>query len=128
MTKITKGVLSLEQANAICPEYVNFVHDHDYAYLEAVLGQFEKVRVGDVCITAVRQDLKDGPLVFVRGKITSVNNDDWRAIDGPIVRFGNGQYTWRVDGSKYAWLIESAADRAADKAVKEVVEEAMAGA
>jgi len=31
---------------------------------------------------------------------------DYRAIDGPLVRLGNGEYTWRVDGSNLAFPIK----------------------
>ena len=43
-------------------------------------------------------------LVFVKGKISSVNSDDFRAVDGPVVRFGTSEATWRVDGDRYAHI------------------------
>jgi hypothetical protein len=120
--KLTKGLLTLEQANAVCPEYVNFVTEYDndgFENFEAVLKQFEHATVGAAAICAYRQP--DGTLVFVEGKITKVDNNDWRAIDGPVVRFGNGELSWRVDGDKYAWLTGVAGLVACKAVVDEVM-------
>ena len=101
-TKITQNVITRDEALALCPKYVAFVEgDHDQ--FEAVFEAFNKAKKGQAAITAYGEHGK--PLVFVRVKISSVNADDIRAVDGPIVRVSNGQYSWRVDGDKYAHLL-----------------------
>ena len=43
--------------------------------------------------------------VYLQVKVSSINHNDFRAVDGPIVRVGNGEFTWRVDGDRYAYPI-----------------------
>jgi hypothetical protein len=62
---------------------------------------FSKLRKGNKAITGIRGS--NGKITFVRVVVTSVNHDDFRAVDGPVVRVGNDEYTWRVDGSGYAY-------------------------
>ena len=100
--KITKNIISREAALKISPQYVAYAEgDHDQWDFVAI--QFEKAKKGKRALTATRGD--DNKMVFVTGKISSVGSmDDFRAVDGPVVRFGNDEYTWRVDGDKYAFL------------------------
>jgi len=98
--KITKDIISRDEAVKISPEYVAYAEgDHDQ--WEFISKQFENVKKGK---RALSKTTEDGKVIFVTGKISSVNHDDFRAVDGPIVRFGNSEYTWRVDGSDYAFL------------------------
>ena len=92
-----KNVISRTAAIKISPDYVAFV-EGDYEKWSIVNTQFEKVKKGQEAIT-----FADG--VFVKVKVTSVIYEDYRAVDGPIVRVGNDEYTWRVDGDKYAWIL-----------------------
>jgi hypothetical protein len=100
--KITKNIISRDEAIKISPEYVAFV-EGDFDQFNHVFNAFEKVKRGNRALTAITENdtLK---FQYVVGKISSVNNDDFRAVDGPVVRFGNDEYTWRVDGCKYAFV------------------------
>lgn len=105
--KLTKGIISREEALAISPDYVAYCEgDHDK--WEVVNEQFEKARRGQKAIT-FHDDGKQA--VFVRVAVSSVNSDDPRAIDGPVVRVTNGEFSWRVDGDKYAFLIPPSPDK-----------------
>ncbi len=42
---------------------------------------------------------------FVRVKISSVKQAHHES-DGPVVRVSNGEYSWRVDGDKYAYVLQ----------------------
>jgi len=96
---ITKNIISRDEALKISADYVAFV-EGNFSKFEVVNEAFEKMKRGQKAITFVRESK-----VFVEVKITSVNHNDYRAIDGPIVRVGNGEYTWRVDGDKWAFPI-----------------------
>jgi len=95
---ISKGVISRGEAERVSPEYVRFAADRDWDAMGAVLDAFAGLRRGQDVLTYV-----DGK--FVRARVTSVNHDDPRAVDGPIVRVGNGEFTWRVDGNGFAFPI-----------------------
>jgi len=109
MTKLTKGVITRDEAFAICPDYVAFVEQHtlNEAILNPFMWDYEKldghgyptagIKVGQDAITCM-----DGQ--FVRVKVTSAKHPQHDA-DGPTVRVSNGEYSWRVDGDKYAFII-----------------------
>jgi len=97
--KITKGIISRDQALKISADYVAFVEgERDFNKITAVLDACDGIKRGQKAIT-----FENGS--FVEVKVTSVNHDDYRAVDGPIIRVGNGEYTWRVDGDKWAFPI-----------------------
>lgn len=103
--KLTKGLVTRDEALKISPAYVAFVEQHkfDDALLHPFYWDFENtdqwgyptcgIKKGQQLLTYV-----DGQYVSV--KVTSVVNPKHDA-DGPTVRVGNGEYTWRVDGDKY---------------------------
>lgn len=95
---LTKSLLTREQALAISPDYV--------AYVEKPRN-FDKY---DTVNAHLQTNLKRNQRVlayydnqFVEARITSINNNDIRAIDGPIIRVGNDEITWRIDGCDLAW-------------------------
>ena len=100
---VSKGVISRDEAMRISPEYVRYVEllyggagcGGGLGALGEMLDTFAKLRRGQDVLTYI-----DGK--FVRARVTSVNHNDYRAVDGPIVRVGNGEFTWRVDGSGWA--------------------------
>ena len=105
--ELTKNIISRDEALKISPDYVAFI-ERSSAEFEVrmelktkIYDIFNKMKRGQKAIT-----FNDGK--FIKVKVTSVNNNDWRAIDGPIVRVGNGEYTWRVDGAQYAFPIKKA--------------------
>ena len=92
--KLTKNVISRETALLIDPEYVAFV-EGDFDKFESVYQKFQQLKRRQQVIT-----FHEGQ--YIAATITSINHNDFRAVDGPIVRLTNGEYSWRVDGSKYA--------------------------
>jgi len=99
--KITKNIISRDEALKISPDYVAYA-EGNFDHFDPVFKQFENVKKGKRALSAVRGEGKE--MIFVTGKISSVKDDDYRAVDGPVVRFGNGEYTWRIDGCGYAFL------------------------
>jgi len=95
---ITKGVISRGEAERISADYVRFAADRDFDKTGTVLDAFAGLRRGQRVLTYV-----DGK--FVLARVTSVNHNDMRAVDGPVVRVGNGEFTWRVDGNGFAFPI-----------------------
>jgi hypothetical protein len=83
----------------LSPKYVQFA-EGDWKAFDSVNAAFSKLRRGQKVITCV-----DGQ--FILAKVSSVNNDDIRAVDGPVVRVSNGESSWRVDGNGYAFPVES---------------------
>jgi hypothetical protein len=61
------------------------------------------VRRGTKGITAHQDGAR---LLYVRVTVSSVNSNCIEAEDGPVVRVGNGEYTWRVDGDKYLYPLK----------------------
>ena len=97
--KFTKNIITREEAVALAPAYVKFIEDKDWdALMKLVIPAFETLKRGQSAVT-----FSYG--VYLRVKVTSLNNHDFRAVDGPIVRVGNDEYTWRVDGDRYAYPI-----------------------
>lgn len=92
--KLTKNIITEEKAKTVSPEYVAFIKG-DWKAFDVVLEAFEKLKRGQKVLTHSNGQ-------FVEAKVTSINHNDYRAIDGPIVRVGNEEYTWRVDGDNYA--------------------------
>jgi len=123
--KLTKNIISRKEALKLAPDYVLFAEQYadlraakkrmtsdEYADYDdkqrvkcnkanqVVMEKFEKLKRGQRVLV-----YNDGRYVIC--KVSSINHDDFRAIDGPIVRVGNGEYTWRVDGNKYAYPIKA---------------------
>ena len=99
--RLTKNIISREEALAICPGYVAWIEgaykqdQHDL--FEPIMRSFEQPRKGQTGITYL-----DGQ--YIRITVVSVKSDCIQAVDGPVVRVGNGEATWRCDGDKYAYL------------------------
>ena len=110
---LTKGVITRAEALKLCPDYVAFVEEHTLS--DAILDPFmwnydvpdkhgaatSGIKVGQQAITCHAGQ-------FVRVKVTSVQQAHHES-DGPCVRVSNGEYSWRVDGDKYAYLLHSTA-------------------
>jgi len=92
---LTQGIISRDEARAISEDYVDFV-EGDFDKWESIIGPFNGLRRGQAVVSYI-----DGK--FVLAKVSSINHNDFRAIDGPIVRVSNGEYSWRVDGDHYAY-------------------------
>ena len=97
--KITKGKIKKAAAQKISAAYVAFV-EGDFDQYRKVITPFGKLKRGQKVITFV-----DG--IFVEAKVTSIDRTSLAASmgDGLIVRVSNGEYSWRVDGDKYAFPI-----------------------
>jgi hypothetical protein len=93
--KLTKQLLSRAEAMKLAPAYVKWQETHKDEWVQAVLDSFDTLRVGQQAVT-----WHDDVYVLVR--VTS-RKRCWLNEDGPVVRVGNGEYTWRVDGSAYAY-------------------------
>jgi len=92
--KLTEGVISKEEARKLVPDFVQWVEGRDFDVLmKKVVPAFEKLNRGANVIAH-----HDGQ--YVKCKITSSKMPNWDA-DGPVVRVGNGEATWRVDGDGY---------------------------
>jgi len=104
--KLTKGVISKEEAAVLAPDYVlhrdilngkgEFPREF-YKLSDKVLEACNGLKRGQEVVTCC-----DG--TWVRAKVVSVKRS-WMNEDGPVVRVGNGEWTWRVDGNEYAWPI-----------------------
>jgi len=93
---ITKNIVSKEEAKKLAPDYVKFVLNNDDKVMDKILHEFNKLKKGQTVLTYT-----DG--VFVRAKVSSINSDCLEAQDGPVIRVSNGEFSWRVDGDKYAF-------------------------
>ena len=92
---LPKGRISRDEAFNLAPDYVKFV-EGDFSFFRSVENEFVKLKKGQKVISYI-----DGN--FVLCKVSVVSHGDIRAMDGPFVRVSNGEYSWRVDGSGYAY-------------------------
>lgn len=97
---ITKGIISRAEALAKAPAYVSFLENMMGPSFDTVMEAFEALRVGQSVVTFLRSEKK-----FVLAKVSSVKPNPHPEADGPIVRVSNGEYTWRVDGSGFAYPV-----------------------
>ena len=93
--KITKDTISRDKANELAPDYVKWVEDKSFDAFDRFEPLFNELKKGDKVLTYA-----DGE--YVIAKVSKVDWDTPQAIDGPVVRVGNGEFTWRVDGAEYA--------------------------
>lgn len=103
--KLTKGIISRDEALKISPDYVAYV-EGDFSKWQGIIEEFESLKQGQDVLTFnqttwARKGRNKGQ--FVRARVTSIDYHDFRAVDGPIVRVTNGEFSWRVDGNKYAF-------------------------
>ena len=98
--KLNKNIISKEQAKSLAPDYVAFIEApaSNFSAFDKIEQKFTALKKGQNAIS-----YHDGQ--YVQVKISQVNHNDFRAVDGPIVRVSNGEFSWRVDGDKYAYPI-----------------------
>ena len=101
--KLTKGVVSRAEAVKLASDYVDFVEGKGGSLLlfGSVIPKFEKLRVGKKVLTHSDD-------VNVIAKVSSIQEGHPDA-DGPVVRVTNGEYSWRVDGDRYAYPLSTPA-------------------
>ncbi len=95
---IVKGVISSEEARKLAPKYVDYCENGpalSSELFEPMFAAFNKLKKGQKALTFI-----DGKYVLVR--VTQVNFNTPLAIDGPVVRVSNSEYSWRCDGDGYA--------------------------
>lgn len=101
MPTVTKNIITRAEALKLAPAYVEFIEAtgmNCFDKLDAFEPAFRAMKRGHKAITFTNNK-------YVKVKVTSVNSNDFRAEDGPVVRVGNDEFTWRVDGDKYAYPI-----------------------
>lgn len=115
--KLTKNIISRDEAEAMCPDYVAFVegnHDHMDAICKPFWWDYDKTDSHGYPTHVVKKGQKaitffEGQYVQVKISATTRSNHE---TDGPGVRVSNGEASWRVDGDKYCWLLTNGADEA----------------
>ena len=96
---LSKNIISRDEAFTLAPKYVNWIENKDRNLLfDEIVPAFEKMKKGQSCITFCDE-------VYLKVKVSKVDNKSYQAVDGPVIRVGNDEYTWRVDGDKYAFPI-----------------------
>ena len=97
--KLTKGVISKEEAMKLAPAYVKWTeckNGNDWAAWDKVWAKFQKLKRGQAVITHCEG-------VYVKAKVASLKSASHPDAEGPVVRVSNGEWTWRVDGNGYAY-------------------------
>jgi hypothetical protein len=96
---ITKGVISRDEAYRLAPDYVDFIESHSVSM--QILDAFnDTAKRGRQFLTCVRNYQDATMNVYVVGKISS-SKYSYLNEDGPVVRFSNGEYIWRIDGDGF---------------------------
>jgi hypothetical protein len=95
--------IPIGKVKEMAPDYVAFL-EGDWDKWDSVTAKFEELKQGQKCLTFDNTS-KEYKVV----KVASINHSDIRAIDGPVVRVRDNQYSWRVDGSGYAYPIKERA-------------------
>lgn len=92
--KITKGIITRDEAIRISPEYVAFA-EGDFNLFKHVFARFEALKRGQQVITYHDK-------LFLRAKVSSIKP----GFEGEnVVRVTNGEWSWRVDGAGYAFPV-----------------------
>lgn len=89
------GDITRDEAFKLSPKYVEFIENPSSGFMDIVDGCY-KLKKGQKCLTYSRPENR-----WIIGKISSVCYD-WRSEDGPVMRFTDGKYSWRIDGSECA--------------------------
>jgi hypothetical protein len=97
--KLTKNIITRDEAVKLAPDYVAFV-EGNWDKFDGVLTALDSAHKGQLAVTAHPDGDK---FVFVRVRISSIDRNSIRAVDGPVIRVSNDEYSWRVDGDKYAF-------------------------
>ena len=100
--KITQGVVSREEAFKLAPDYVQYAeHKGEWFDLlfDKIMPEFENLKRGQKVLTCING-------LYVICKVSNIKSNCYEAVDGPVVRVSNGEYSWRVDGSGYAYPIK----------------------
>ena len=98
-----RGIISREEAIRLAPDYVAFSEGNHDKY-KVIASKFDDLKKGQTALTHTDDQ-------FIIVKVSSINSHDIRAIDGPIVRVTNGEFSWRVDGCDYAYPIKKKTER-----------------
>ncbi len=98
--KLTKGVIDRAEAVRLASDYVAFVEKGAGSKrFEKVDRAFSKVKKNRAVVT-----FHEGQ--YIRCRVCHVERDSYQAVDGPVVRVTNGEYSWRVDGCDWAYPIQ----------------------
>lgn len=95
--KLTKGIVDRKVALELAPVYVDFA-EGNFDKWEQVDKKFGKLKIKDRAIT-----YHDGKFILVKVSHIFIG---FPGADGPVVQVSNGEYSWRVDGDKYAYPIK----------------------
>ena len=82
---ITKGVISRDEAVELAPAYVKFCENEDSDFF-TMFNAFNRLKRNQRVLTYV-----DGK--FVIAKVTKVDKNSYQAVDGPVIRVSNGEYS-----------------------------------
>lgn len=93
-----KNAIERNEALDLAPDYVNFI-EGNFDLFNVVENKFQSLKKGQICLS-YRDDC------YVKCKVSLISRNDPRAMDGPLVRVSDGEYSWRVDGCRYAYPIE----------------------
>lgn len=98
------GPISREQAIAIDAIYVKWREDRDMDCFDHVQSLQEGLKRGQLVLTEmlrVRENVPNQARVFILAQVSSVKRNCVQAVDGPVIRVTDGEYSWRVDGDTY---------------------------
>jgi len=113
---LTKNLISRDEAFAKAPVFVRWIEENERDACSALSDKLwnqvndamGKMKRGQAAVTwhdgMKRGLVGDGSYVLV--KVSSVDHESFAAIDGPVIRVSNGEYSWRVDGCDYAYPIK----------------------
>lgn len=90
--QLTKNIITRWTALLVDSDYVHFIEGNNNKRKE-VYEKFKKLKPKQQVIT-----YHEGQ--YVAATISSINHSDM--VTDPIVMVTNGEYSWRVDGDRYA--------------------------
>jgi hypothetical protein len=101
--KLTKNLLTRDEAFALAPDYVKFVEAKNGLNdgWDKVDASMSAMKLGQACVTC-RGNCGSKKGQYVRCKVSSRKP----GFEGePEIRVSNGELSWRVDGCDYAYPI-----------------------
>jgi hypothetical protein len=104
---LTKNIICRSEAVRLAPAYVAFIEKGAGARrFEKVDKACSKLTKGQDVVTFKDFECTEDGGQYVLCKVSSINRNTYQAIDGPVVRVSNGEYSWRVDGVNWAYPIK----------------------
>jgi hypothetical protein len=106
MTPKVLGPISREEAIKLDESYVKFreldsMSQDNWAAFDHVQNLQNELKKGQLVLTVDPKSIDRKHPQYLICRVSMVKRNCIQAVDGPVIRVTDGQYSWRVDGNGY---------------------------